>query len=123
MNKAEIGSEIILWITIVVVAIIAGTWFINRISPATDTQDALEADLLTMQDTLFLACTSESYMKQYNPLIEQGSLTLVDNNLCINATDLNGCIETPCSVTPFSIDLSAVTTITIRKQSGEVTIT
>ena len=87
--KAQIGSNLIIWIGVLGVVILATVWFITNTRPFTAESETVQKDLLQIRDTLNIAEQSIFYERKYNPLTEDGTLIVKEDEICINKTALN----------------------------------
>lgn len=87
--KAQTGSNLIIWIGVLGVVILATVWFITNTRPFTAESETVQKDLLQIRDTLNIAEQSIFYERRYNPLTEDGTLIVRKDEICINKTALN----------------------------------
>ena len=117
--KAQTGSNLIIWIGVLGVVALATVWFITNTRPFTAESETIQTDLLQIRDTLNIAEQSIFYERRYNPLTEEGTLIVKEEEICINKTALNcRILNLNSPLNKNNISLGNITFIQILKNNS-----
>jgi len=114
-KKGDSASNIIAWIGLLIAILICVTFVGARLKPGQVIVEVIHQDLTKVQTNINNACNSYYYKAKFNPMMEEGTLTVADNQVCINSTYYE-CKEFICD-NDFNItlDLSNITYLVIEK--------
>lgn len=122
-KKAETASNIIIWTGVLLAAIIVVAWTAKNLVPIHIFEDKGNQDISMITESISMACGSDSYKREYNPVVEQGKLEMNASRVCINQTEIIQCRDVSCKIkNNNTISLSNVTEIIIKKNSSGIGI-
>ncbi|MBW3002426.1 hypothetical protein KY338_04690 [Candidatus Woesearchaeota archaeon] len=114
-KKGDSASNIIAWIGLLLAVLICVSFVAAQVKPGQLIVEVIHQDLTKVQTNINNACNSYYYRAKFNPMIEQGILTVMDNQVCINSTYFE-CKEFICEDDfNISLDLSNITYLVIEK--------
>jgi hypothetical protein len=114
-KKGDSASNIIAWIGLLLAVLICVSFVAAQVKPGQLIVEVIHQDLTKVQTNINNACNSYYYRVKFNPMIEQGILTVMDNQVCINSTYFE-CKEFICEDDfNISLDLSNITYLVIEK--------
>lgn len=114
-KKADSASNIIAWIGLLLAVLICVSFVAAQVKPGQLIVEVIHQDLTKVQSNINNACNSYYYRAKFNPMIEEGTLTVIDNQVCINSTYFE-CKEFICDKDfNVSLDLSNITYLVIEK--------
>jgi hypothetical protein len=126
MRKAEVGTEIIMWIAIVTIVVMVSTWYISNLRPLKGQAETAEFDMEQIRKAMNNACHSDNYSKNYNPRTEVGKINLTDGEVCIKSGDVYLCENFYCSTDTIedneNISLEDITYMKFRKENTTIMI-
>ena len=114
-KKGDSASNIIAWIGLLIAILICVTFVGARLKPGQLVVEVIHQDLTKVQTNINNACNSYYYRAKFNPMMEEGILTVADNHVCINSTYYE-CKEFICDKDfNITLDLSNITYLVIEK--------
>lgn len=114
-KKADSASNIISWIGLLLAVLICVSFVGARLKPGQLIVEVIHQDLTKVQTNINNACNSYYYKAKFNPMIEDGTLTVSGNQVCINSTYYE-CKEFICDKEfNITLDLSNITYLVIEK--------
>lgn len=121
--RASSASEIIFTLAIITAALIGFGWFFSNYFYQKPVVQTIDSDLTNLVLMLEDACFAYSYSDQYNPLIEEGVLTIVKENssikACLSSKGNESCKTIACNnLNQAEINLGQISTLNILKLSG-----
>jgi len=122
-KKADVASPVFMWITIILVLLITGFWFMRQLRPLYMESQKSRFDIEQIKTAASNACNSATYFKQYNPRVEKGVLTINSTHACINVSGLINCITFFCPISNNLIEnLANITFIYIVKEGQDINL-
>ena len=114
-KKGDSASNIIAWIGLLISILICVSFVAAQVKPGQLIVEVIHQDLTKVQSNINNACNSYYYRAKFNPMIEDGTLTVQGDQVCINSTYYE-CKQFLCE-TDFNItlDLSNITYLVIEK--------
>lgn len=121
--RASSASEIIFTFAIITAALIGFGWFFSNYFYQKPVVQTIDSDLTNLVLMLEDACFAYSYSDQYNPLIEEGVLTIVKENAffkaCLSSKGNESCKKIACSaMNQTEINLGKISALNILKLNG-----
>ncbi|MBD3304345.1 hypothetical protein GF343_04310 [Candidatus Woesearchaeota archaeon] len=114
-KKGDSASNIIAWIGLLIAVLICVSFVAAQVKPGQLIVEVIHQDLTKVQTNINNACNSYYYRAKFNPMIEEGTLAVVDNQVCINSTYFE-CKKFICEDDfNISLDLSNITYLVIEK--------
>ncbi|MBW2973650.1 hypothetical protein KY346_04610 [Candidatus Woesearchaeota archaeon] len=114
-RKGDSASNIIAWVGLLVAVLICVTFVAGQVKPGQLIVEVIHQDLTKVQTNINNACNSYYYKTKFNPMIEEGILTIKDGEACINST-YHECREFFCEEDfNITLDLSNITYLVIEK--------
>jgi hypothetical protein len=114
-RKGDSASNIISWIGLLVAVLICVTFVAGHVKPGQLIVEVIHQDLTKVQTNINNACNSYYYKAKFNPLMEEGVLTVQNNEVCINSTYYE-CKQFLCDKDfNVTLDLSNITYLLIEK--------
>lgn len=121
LNAKGSTFELISWIGLVIVALIIGYWFFSHFSLGKGSVEQIQNDLKNIRIMVDDACETKSYKASYNPFIEEGTLEIMDGNICISSNKMRLCRTVLCeklSAEDKNIDLLQTKEIEVIKETN-----
>jgi len=114
-KKGDSASNIIAWVGLLIAVLICVSFVAAQVKPGQLIVEVIHQDLAKVQSNINNACNSYYYRAKFNPMIEDGTLTVQGDQVCINSTYYE-CKQFLCE-NDFNItlDLSNITYLVIEK--------
>jgi hypothetical protein len=119
---ANSSTNIILFITIVIAAMMLSLWYVQSIRPTRLIIGSVSEDVQELQQHIANACGSTTYRARYLPVTQSGFIEINATTLCIYTDAFGSCKATACEVLPTRLDLKDAV-LRISKDSSPLTIT
>jgi hypothetical protein len=91
LNAKGSTFEVISWLGLLIVALIAGYWFFSNFNVSKGKIETIENDLHNLRALIDDACDAKTYYAKYNPFTEDGNLEIRKGEICITAKDAASC--------------------------------
>ena len=118
--RGSTTSELIIWFAVIGAVLIAMTWYLDTVFFGREPFEKMNNDLLRIGSLVNEGCDLKHFRAEYNPLTEEGTLSVQDNKICIKSGSMEKCRNTLCStgIPNRSIDLNSITNIVIEKNGA-----
>lgn len=118
---ANSSTNIILFITVLIAAMMLSLWYVQSIRPTRLVMGTVAEDVGELQQHISNACGSTTYRARYRPVTQSGFLEINATTLCIYTDTFGSCKPVSCEVTPTRITLSDAI-LRIAKDASPLTI-
>ena len=114
-KKGDSASNVIAWVGLLIAVLICVTFVAGHVKPGQLIVEVIHQDLAKIQANINNACNSYYYRVKFNPVMEEGILTVQNNEVCINSTYYE-CKQFLCDKDfNVTLDLSNITYLVIEK--------
>ena len=120
-RKAQETTTVIVFITLVIAVLIAGSWYIKTLRPTSEIIDTVTDDMSKFQYFLNFACQSDNLRTEINPRLTSGNLSLSSDQFCIETLHTAmKCVNVLCNTgisVNYGIDMDSL--FIIEKKTSE----